>query len=101
MLGSEGRLKTGADIIAELRATGQRSFARMEEDTAHRLASVFDRYQRELKWQKLLDYDDLLHHSLALLHNHPTVSSRKRVHSHALHAASLAAPWAVPNAART
>jgi superfamily I DNA/RNA helicase len=60
----------------------------MEGETARKLASVFDSYQRQLKWQKLLDYDDLLHHCLALVHNNPAVSSltapRAKAHDHTL-----------------
>jgi hypothetical protein len=99
LLCSEGKLRYGADIIAELQNSGQRPFAQMEGETARKLASVFDRYQRELKWQKLLDFDDLLHHCLALVHNNPTVSGRK-AHSTAYLACSKAGRWAVPNACR-
>jgi superfamily I DNA/RNA helicase len=72
---SQGRLKSGLDIIAELKGAAAPDFAKMNEQSAARLASVFDRYQAQLRWQRLLDFDDLLHHCLALVHSNEQVST--------------------------
>lgn len=71
---SGGQRKRGAEIIAELASAGETRFARLNPQQAASLASVFDQYQQKLVWQKLMDFDDLLHHCLALLHDHPEVS---------------------------
>lgn len=77
---SEGRLKSGAAIIAELVQSAAPDFVKLKEEEklmhAAQLASVFDRYQAMLRWQRLLDFDDLLHHCLALLHSNEQVSRR-------------------------
>ncbi len=72
---SGGFARQGLDIISELVAVGENEFVKMRPDTRVSLASVFDQYQKQLRWQKLMDYDDLLHHSLDLVHSHPEVSS--------------------------
>jgi superfamily I DNA/RNA helicase len=57
--------------VSELQASGAADFVKLKPEQAAKLAKVYDRYQRQLKWQGLLDFDDLLHHCLALLHNYP------------------------------
>lgn len=71
---SEGHLKSGAAIIAELMDSAALDFAKLNTQQAAQLASVFDRYQLMLRWQRLLDFDDLLHHCLALMHSNEKVS---------------------------
>lgn len=73
---SEGRLKSGAAIIAELVDSAALDFVKLKREHAAQLASVFDQYQLMLRWQRLLDFDDLLHHCLALLHSNEQVSRR-------------------------
>lgn len=72
---SAGRLRTGVEIIQELQSANERRFAELlNPDKSQRLARIYDRYNFVLQMQRKLDFDDLLHHFLALVHHHPEVS---------------------------
>jgi superfamily I DNA/RNA helicase len=66
-----GKPKKGQAIIEELRESGAPDFVKLKPEQAVKLTRVYDKYQRQLRWQGLLDFDDLLHHCLALVHNYP------------------------------
>jgi superfamily I DNA/RNA helicase len=42
-------------------------------EIARRIAAMYDEYVARMAQQQLLDFDDLLHHCLALLSNNPQV----------------------------
>jgi hypothetical protein len=70
---SRGQPRPGHLILAELKDAGASTFAALQPDDAAKLAVVYDRYQQQLRWQGLLNFDDLLHHCLALLHSYPSL----------------------------
>lgn len=54
---------------------GVRTFAAMWASRAASLADVYDLYNTQLRRLKLLDFDDILHECLSLLHTRPDVST--------------------------
>jgi superfamily I DNA/RNA helicase len=45
-------------------------------DITRRIAVMYDEYVSRMAQEQLLDFDDLLHHCLALLNSNPEVSGK-------------------------
>ena len=62
----------GFQLVQAVKQSGIPMFKTYQQEL--QVAYVYNRYMAELKANKMLDFDDLLHHCLALLKNHPEVS---------------------------
>jgi len=69
-----GKRKLGSDVIQELQAAGVHRFKDLARDRALVLGKVYDGYNRKLRSEHKMDFDDILHHCLALVHNFPEVT---------------------------
>lgn len=58
--------RTGTDLVTQMRQSGLNLSPKA---TAVLLATVYDKYQEQLCTSNMLDFDDLLHRCLDLLHN--------------------------------
>jgi hypothetical protein len=65
--------RPGMQLIAEMEAAGRRRPGGDSPEITRRIAAMYDAYVAGMAEQQLLDFDDLLHHCLALLNNHPKV----------------------------
>uniref|UniRef100_A0A383WM93 UvrD-like helicase ATP-binding domain-containing protein n=1 Tax=Tetradesmus obliquus TaxID=3088 RepID=A0A383WM93_TETOB len=70
--------RSGAELIAQMAAAGRRLPGGDNSNITRRIAAMYDEYVARMAQQQLLDFDDLLHHCLALLLNNAEV--RAAVH---------------------
>lgn len=73
LLCSAGKPRSGADILQQLVDEGAPSFVDISAADKQYLPTVYDKYNRRVRAQGLLDFDDLLHEYLAILHSEPDV----------------------------